>query len=77
MNIKKPYLVINADSQNASQEISEVFNWIKSNKVNILNVAGPRQSEWKSGYIYSKMLIYLLIKEIRCDYSHSKLYPLM
>ncbi|MFI4956521.1 MAG: putative molybdenum carrier protein [Gammaproteobacteria bacterium] len=38
----KPYLIVDLSRQTSTDEI---INWIKDNHVNILNVAGPRESQ--------------------------------
>jgi hypothetical protein len=30
-----------------------IGDFVDENKINILNVAGPRQSEWPEGYAYA------------------------
>ena len=49
-NLKKPYLIINL--ANAYQDINVVQEWIENYNIQILNIAGPRESS--SPNIYQK-----------------------
>ncbi len=62
---KKPYLLIDL-SQNL--DIDMVIKWIKQNKIEILNVAGPRESQSPGVYhlsfkLLKNILVNLLLKE--------------
>ncbi|VAW18959.1 FIG00495883: hypothetical protein [hydrothermal vent metagenome] len=60
--INKPLFLYEIDSSSATASIDEVTDWVKHNNVIILNVAGPRQSEWQDGYSVAKNLILALIR---------------
>src|SRR5688572_20972112 len=47
--LKKPYLIFNLAKQ---QTIDDIVTWIKENNIQILNIAGPRDSQ--SAGIYQK-----------------------
>jgi hypothetical protein len=50
----RPYLIVNLVEAPATEQIS---NWLKESKINVLNVAGPRESG--SPGIYRKALDFL------------------
>jgi len=58
--LKKPFLVV---SHNTS--VQKIEDWITEHNIVILNVAGPRQSEWPEAYNSSYRLINQLIRLIR------------
>jgi len=50
---KRPHKLIDAAEISAENAADSIFNLVRENKIDILNVAGPRQSEWPGGYYYS------------------------
>jgi len=56
----KPVLSL-APEQNARV----VINWLTENKIVVLNVAGPRKSEWNKGYDVSFSLVSDIVNEIK------------
>jgi hypothetical protein len=50
---KRPYKLIDAAEISAENAADSIFNLVHENKIDILNVAGPRQSEWPQGYDYA------------------------
>jgi predicted Rossmann fold nucleotide-binding protein DprA/Smf involved in DNA uptake len=60
---KKPVLII-APATNTQN----IIKWLIKNDIKILNVAGPRQSEWKEGYSASFKIISNLICEINISF---------
>jgi hypothetical protein len=63
--INKPVLVVSPGETNFNKIISEVFCWLKGNNIDVLNVAGPRKSEWEQGYYFSHQIISALIIKIK------------
>lgn len=60
--LKKPVLVsIPENDKNEEAEIIKVRQWIKTNNISVLNVAGPRKSEWNEGYNFAFQKISALI----------------
>lgn len=51
---KKPYLLVDLS---AGEEVSPVRNWGKANRIKVLNVAGPRESETPG--IYDRTVCFL------------------
>lgn len=62
--LKKPVLVFVPEKQGKSKtEIEKIRLWINANNIRILNVAGPRKSEWKEGYDIALKMVSELIGE--------------
>ena len=57
---KKPFLIISS-----TKSLISTVNWLFDNNIKILNVAGPRESEWPGATFISYHLIRKLIKHIR------------
>lgn len=57
----KPFILIDAFSSNINQACNLTIDFINKNKIEILNVAGPRESQWKDGYQFAYKCIELII----------------
>ena len=57
----KPFIIINSFHHTKKKIIFQILDWLNENHILILNVAGPRESEWKEGYRKSKCIISGLI----------------
>ena len=57
----KPIVLIDAFSSNINQACDLTIDFIIKNKIKILNVAGPRESQWKDGYQFAYKCIELII----------------
>lgn len=63
---KKPCLMIDLKKSSLSPFSVEILNWIQKNKIEILNVAGPRESNFPGIYKISKeILLATFSKNIR------------
>lgn len=51
--LKRPYALIDGAKNSADEAGDLIVDFVGKQKINILNVAGPRQSEWPDGYDYS------------------------
>lgn len=60
----KPHTCIDADELNVEDASIKVKAFIEENKIEVLNVAGPRASNNKDAYPYAKSLVKHLIKNI-------------
>jgi hypothetical protein len=45
--------LIDATKLSVEQATESISEFVRENKVQTLNVAGPRQSEWSDGYDYA------------------------
>lgn len=50
---ERPYQLINVSRVATEEAAKLIADFIRTNKIDILNVAGPRQSEWPEGYDYA------------------------
>jgi hypothetical protein len=53
LELKRPHELIDASKISAEDAAKLIGDFVDKNKINILNVAGPRQSEWPQGYDYA------------------------
>jgi hypothetical protein len=49
----RPYQLIDGSKISAEEAAKLIADFVRNNKIDILNVAGPRQSEWREGYDYA------------------------
>jgi Circularly permutated YpsA SLOG family/A-macroglobulin receptor binding domain len=49
----RPHKLIDAAEISAESAANSIFDLVRENKIDILNAAGPRQSEWPQGYDYA------------------------
>jgi hypothetical protein len=50
---KRTYRLIDATNLSVQDAASLIGDFVRKNKIDILNVAGPRQSQWPGGYDYA------------------------
>ena len=53
LELKRPHELIDASKISAEDAAKLIGDFVDKNKINILNVAGPRESEWPEGYDYA------------------------
>jgi len=53
VDLKRPHQLINTSKISADGAARVIADFVGENKIGILNVAGPRQSEWPEGYNYT------------------------
>ena len=53
VELQRPYQLIDASKISAEGAAELMSDFVRQNKIGILNVAGPRQSEWPEGYAYA------------------------
>jgi hypothetical protein len=52
-DLKRPHQLIDASKMSTEGAAKLIADFVRENKVGILNVGGPRQSEWPEGYDYA------------------------
>ena len=57
VDLKRPYKLIDASKISAEDAAKLIGDFVRENKIGILNVAGPRQSEWPEGYDYASRVM--------------------
>jgi hypothetical protein len=50
---ERPHQLIDASKISTEKAATSIADLVRKHKINILNVAGPRQSEWPEGYDYA------------------------
>jgi hypothetical protein len=53
VELKRPHELIDASKIRAEDAVSLITDFVRAKKIKILNVAGPRRSEWPEGYAYA------------------------
>jgi Circularly permutated YpsA SLOG family len=53
VELRRPHELIDASKFSAAAAAKLIRHFVRKNKVDILNIAGPRQSEWAEGYDYA------------------------
>jgi len=53
LELHRPHQLIDASKISAKGAAKLIGDFVDKNKINILNVAGPRESEWPEGYDYA------------------------
>lgn len=61
--LQRPYRLIDAAKTPAEDAGQSVFHFLRENEIEILNVAGPRQSEWPGGYDYAFHALEIFMKQ--------------
>jgi Circularly permutated YpsA SLOG family len=50
---ERPYKLIDAGKVSAKDAVKLIFDFVREYKIDVLNIAGPRESEWAKGYDYT------------------------
>jgi len=50
---QRPHKLIDASRLSTEKAAQLITNFVRENRIDILNVAGPRESEWPDGYHYA------------------------
>lgn len=53
VDLKRPHQRVDASKLSAEDAAKLIAGFVCENKIGILNIAGPRQSEWPQGYDYA------------------------
>ena len=53
VELQRPHQLIDASRVATEDAAKSIANFVRTNKIDILNVAGSRQSEWPEGYDYA------------------------
>ena len=63
--LRRPHELIDASIVSAKDAANLISNFIRKHKIEILNVAGPRQSEWAQGYDYVCRALKIFLDSVR------------
>jgi hypothetical protein len=70
--LQRPHKLINAASMFPQEAPKLIVDFVHEHKIDILNVAGPRQSEWPEGYEYAFRALEIFLNLIGPITSRSK-----
>ncbi|MFL6515148.1 MAG: putative molybdenum carrier protein [Chthoniobacterales bacterium] len=54
---QRPHLLIDATNTAADRAAELLSTFVRQHRITVLNVAGPRESEWPEGYSYASALL--------------------
>jgi len=57
VDLKRPHKLVDASKICAEDAADRITGFVRAEKIKILNVAGPRQSEWPEGYEYALRVV--------------------
>jgi hypothetical protein len=61
---RRPYELIDACKISTEKAARLISDFVRENKIDVLNVAGPRQSEWPEGYEFVSRSLDLFLNSI-------------
>jgi hypothetical protein len=61
---RRPHELVDASKISAEEAAGLIADFIRENKIELLNVAGPRQSEWPEGYDYATFALETFVNSI-------------
>jgi Circularly permutated YpsA SLOG family len=59
--LKRPKLLIDAATNSAEEAAVAALDFVREHKIKVLNIAGPRQSDWSEGYEYASRVLDILL----------------
>jgi putative molybdenum carrier protein len=62
LDLKRPHQLIDASKLSVEDAGKLITDFVRKNKIGILNIAGPRQSEWTEGYDYASRVLNLFLQ---------------
>ena len=63
-HLQRPHQLIDASKTSAEGAARLIGDLVDKNKINILNVAGPRESEWPEGYVYASRALDIFLASL-------------
>ena len=64
VELERPHQLIDARGLTTQQATTLIANFVHKNEIHLLNVAGPRQSEWPDGYDYASRALSGFLKSV-------------
>lgn len=61
---QRPHQLIDASKIPTEEAARAVADFVHKNEIDVLNVAGPRQSEWPEGYGYARRALEIFLSSI-------------
>jgi hypothetical protein len=66
LELQRPYQLIDASEISAEDGAKLICDFVRKHKIDILDVAGPRQTEWPEGYDYASRALEIFVTS--CSY---------
>ena len=66
IELRRPHQLIDASKISAQRAAGLIADFLRQNKIGIVNIAGPRQSEWPEGYDYAFRALDLFVTSCSC-----------
>ena len=61
---QRPHQLLDASKIPAEEAARLIADFVRNHKINILNVAGPRESDWPEGYDYAFRVLEVFVNSI-------------
>jgi hypothetical protein len=61
---RRPFKLINSSNVSTEKAAQLIADFVRANTIDVLNVAGPRQSEWAKGYDYATSILEAFLNSI-------------
>jgi hypothetical protein len=65
MEDRQPYRLIDASKYSPEDAATLMVSFVVDNEIDILNIAGPRESEWVGGYAYAFRAVDVLLSRLK------------
>jgi GT2 family glycosyltransferase len=65
----KPLLILEEPQRSQAEAAEEIAEFVSTNTIAILNVAGPRASQWSAGYDYARETLLLFLRRVAAEVS--------
>jgi hypothetical protein len=59
---QRPHQLIDASKVSVEEAAKLISDFVRKSKISVLNIAGPRQSEWPEGYDYATRALEAFLK---------------
>ena len=63
--LQRPHKLIDGAKTSAENAAQLIVDFVRGNKIDILNIAGPRKSEWAGGYDYAAHALEVFVTKIK------------
>ena len=64
VELERPYQLIDASTVATEDAAKLIADFVRKNKIDVLNIAGPRQSEWPEGYDYVSCVLDIFLTDL-------------
>lgn len=64
VELQRPHELIDASKVTTQDAAKQISDFVHKHKIQILNVAGPRQSEWPEGYAYASRALNVFLSRM-------------